>query len=725
MNKWIKWRFVAVVVVLGFSLWSALPLNKKINLGLDLRGGMHLVMKVDTSKLPAKDRDDAVERAVEVIGNRIDSFGVKEPSITRQGTDEIVLQLPGVTDRKRAISLIGKTAQLEFKLLNEDTNALSEALKGNVPDNCELLYGEDGRAFLVYKEALLKGDVIKNAYVGYDSTRYNEPVVNLELNSEGAKKFAKITGENVGKRLAIVLDKVVKSAPVINQQIPNGRAIITGMQDNQEASDLAIVLRVGALPAPMKIVEERTVGPLLGRDSIRKGIKSAVIGAVLIFIFMIIYYGLTGFIADIALLFNVIIILGGLGFFHATLTLPGIAGIILTLGMAVDANVLINERIREELSSGNPLKIAIRNGYDKAFVTILDSNLTTLIAAFMLFQFGTGPIRGFAVTLSIGLLASMFSAIVFTRLIAEFLFLAPWFKQLKMLSILDKTNFDFLKARKIAYFISLAIILIGGAVFFSRGRAMYGIDFAGGYLQEYKFATKVPTEDLRAALKEAGIENTSIQRFRDDETMVIIKTKSDTVDKIQNELKAKFSDASPDLVRVERVGPSIGKFLKRKAILAVIWSLAGILVYVGLRFHHFNFAAAAVTALLHDVFVVIAFLAFTGRSLDLLIVTALLTIAGYSVNDTIVIYDRVREKMRQLKRRNFYDIINIAINETLGRTIITSLTTAFVVLSIYLFGGEVLNDFAFALLIGIITGTYSTIFIASPLVLLGRQVAKK
>ena len=282
MNKWIKWRFVAVVVVLGFSLWSALPLNKKINLGLDLRGGMHLVMKVDTSKLPAKDRDDAVERAVEVIGNRIDSFGVKEPSITRQGADEIVLQLPGVTDRKRAISLIGKTAQLEFKLLNEDTSALSEALKGNVPDNCELLYGEDGRAFLVYKEALLKGDVIKNAYVGYDSTRYNEPVVNLELNSEGAKKFAKITGENVGKRLAIVLDKVVKSAPVINQQIPNGRAIITGMQDNQEASDLAIVLRVGALPAPMKIVEERTVGPLLGRDSIRKVIKSAVIGAVLI-----------------------------------------------------------------------------------------------------------------------------------------------------------------------------------------------------------------------------------------------------------------------------------------------------------------------------------------------------------------------------------------------------------------------------------------------------------
>ncbi len=725
MNKWIKWRLVAVVVVLGFSLWSALPLKEKINLGLDLQGGMHLVMKVDTSQLPAKDKDDAVERAIEVITNRIDQFGVKEPSITRQGTDEIVLQLPGVTDRNRAISLIGKTAQLEFKLVTEDPEIIRRAMSGDVPDGYEVLYGEDGQSFVLEKDALIKGDVIKNAYVGYDSSGYNEPVVNLEFNSEGAKAFSDITGKNVGRRLAIILDGVVKSAPQIRQQIPNGRAVISGRFDNQSASDLAIVLRVGALPAPMEIVEERTIGPLLGQDSIKKGIKSAVIGAALIFIFMIVYYGLTGLIADLALLFNIIIILGGLGFFHATLTLPGIAGIILTLGMAVDANVLINERIREELAAGNPLKIAIRNGYDKAFITILDSNLTTLIAAFMLFQFGTGPIRGFAVTLSIGLLASMFSAIVFTRLIVEAMFYLPSFTKLHMMSVLGKTDFDFLNVRKIAYLISLAIIIGGGVVFFSRGKAMYGIDFAGGYLQEYKFTSKIPTEDLRKAVKEAGIEGASIQRFRDDETMVIIRTKTDTVDKIQEELNAKFSNASPNLVRVERVGPSIGKFLKRKAILAVIWSLIGILVYVGLRFHHFNFAAAAVAALLHDVLVVIAFLAFTGRTIDLLIVTALLTIAGYSVNDTIVIYDRVREKMRQLKRRSFYDIINIAINETLGRTIITSLTTAFVVLSIYLFGGEVLNDFAFALLVGVITGTYSTIFIASPLVLWGRQVAKK
>ncbi len=720
MNKKIQWRLAVSLLVLGFALWSALPLKKKINLGLDLKGGMHLVLKVDTSKIPPKDREDAVERALEVIRNRIDEFGVKEPSIARQGLDEIVLQLPGVTDRKRALNIIGRTAQLEFKLVVDNPELLRMALAGeDIPPEYQVLYDEEGRPYLLERKALLTGEAVKKAYVSFD--QFNQPVVSLELTPEGAKEFARITGENVGRDLAIVLDGKVQSAPVIRERISGGRAMISGRFTPQSAQDLALILRVGALPAPMKVVEERTVGPLLGQDSIRRGIKSALIGALLVFAFMIFYYRLSGLIADLALLFNVIIILGGLGLFKATLTLPGIAGIILTLGMAVDANVLINERIKEELRAGSPLRTAIRAGYDKAFLTIVDSNLTTLIAALMLFQFGTGPIKGFAVTLSIGILASMFTSIVFTRLIFEILLEVTNLSTLPMASFFTNSKFDFLSKRKLAYALSLAIIGGGIVTFFVRGDSMFGIDFAGGYLQEYQFPKKVSTDQLRTELNELGIKDAVIQRFRDDERMVIIRTKEDVVEKVENDFSSKFSGT---LLRVERVGPSIGKLLKKKATLAVVWSLLGILIYIAFRFHHLNFAIAAVIALLHDVLVALSFLAFTGRQLDLLIITALLTIAGYSVNDTIVIYDRVREKRRVMKRASLYEVINTAINETLGRTIITSLTTLLVVLSIYLFGGEVLNDFAFTLLVGIISGTYSTIFIASPLVLIGRQVKK-
>ncbi len=718
MDRRVKWRLAVVLAVLVFSLWSALPLDKKINLGLDLKGGMHLVLKVDTSQIPPKDKEDAIERALEVIRNRIDEFGVKEPSITRQGMDEIVLQLPGVTDRRRALDIVGKTAQLEFKLVVEDPQLLAKALKGEpIPEDYEVLYDEEGRPYLVEKKPLLTGDAIKKAYMSFD--QYNQPSVSLEFTPEGSKVFAEITRKNVGRNLAIVLDGKVQSAPQIREPITGGRASITGHFTVPEAQDLALVLRVGALPAPMKVVEERTVGPLLGQDSIRQGIKSALIGAVLVFLFMLLYYRLAGLIADVALLFNVLIILGGLGLFKATLTLPGIAGIILTLGMAVDANVLINERIKEELRAGSPLRSAIRAGYEKAFLTIVDSNLTTLIAAVMLFQFGTGPIKGFAVTLSIGILASMFTAIVFTRLVFELLLEYTGLSRLPMSSVFEGVKIDFLAWRRWAYLLSLAVIVGGAGVFLYRGQSMFGIDFAGGYLQEYRFDHPVDTAKIRQTLKELGVENALIQRFRDDKSSVIIRTKDDVVDKVD---KAFGEKLGAKLLRVERVGPSIGKLLKKKATLAVVWSLIGILVYVAFRFHHWNFAVAAVVALLHDVLVTLSFLAFTGRQLDLLIITALLTIAGYSVNDTIVIYDRVREKRRVMRRAGLYEIINTAISETLSRTIITSFTTLLVVLSIYLFGGEVLNDFAFALLVGVISGTYSTIFIASPLVLVGRKV---
>lgn len=497
---------VAVIYVLPIINSNWWP-YKKINLGLDLQGGMHLVLEVDAEKavestieqiiyefrrvlrkerirqvgmeqvesakiritindqnsidkfetilnleykdlrLLSKSTDDGVytivldlpdketehikklaaEQALGTIRNRIDQFGVSEPDIRRQGESRILIQLPGIKDTERAKELIGKTALLEFKLLDE-THDLNAALEGKTPPGSEVLYQvkEDPETrrviktpYLVKKRALLTGAYLTEARVEIDS-QYNEPYVSIKFDKKGARIFSRITEENVKKRLAIVLDKSVYSAPVIQEKISGGQARITGNFDTEEARDLAIVLRAGALPAPVEIIEERTVGPSLGSDSIRKGVISMGIGGLLVILFMIFYYKGSGLIADLALILNIVLIAAGLAGFQATLTLPGIAGIILTIGMAVDANVLIFERIREEMDLGKTPRAAVYAGYDRATLTILDANVTTLIAALVLFQFGTGPVKGFAVTLSIGVISSLFTALILTRSIFDF-----------------------------------------------------------------------------------------------------------------------------------------------------------------------------------------------------------------------------------------------------------------------------------------------------------------
>jgi len=501
MRGLLKLRIIAILALLLLAAWFAYPPSKKIRLGLDLRGGMHLVLGVDMKKavdasleksitllqgdlegkkidldsierldltslkikvivpedltevkktlhdypeLEVKEeghdyavvalkssevkriRENAINQTLEVIRNRIDQFGVAEPTISRVGSNRVLVQLPGIKDPKRAIGIIGKTARLEFKLLDEENN-VSKALKEGIPPGDEILYGKvtdrtTGQTskvpYLIKKRVLLTGDHITDARVRIDPM-YNEPYVALNFDRIGAKIFARITQENVKKRLAIILDNVVYSAPVIQEPIPNGRAQITGRFTSQEAHDLAIVLRAGALPAPVKILENRTVGPSLGRDSINKGVKAAILGMLLVLVFMAAYYRLSGILADTALLLNMLLIMGALSAFGATLTLPGIAGVILTIGMSVDANVLIFERIREELRLGKTVRASVDAGFGRAFITILDANVTTLIAALVLFQFGTGPIKGFAVTLSIGIAASMFTAIVFCKTIYD------------------------------------------------------------------------------------------------------------------------------------------------------------------------------------------------------------------------------------------------------------------------------------------------------------------
>jgi SecD/SecF fusion protein len=711
MYKNLKWKFVLVTGVIGICLLLFYPPGEKINLGLDLQGGMHLIVRANIDQLPEDARKDATNRVMETIRNRIDQFGVSEPLIQKQGRDRIVIQLPGVTDRDRALQIIKQTAHLEFKLVEDDEKKVQAAVKGNVPAGYELKYLND-EPLLFRKEASLTGDSLVNAMPEQNPSGFY-PLVTFSLNAKGSRIFARLTKANIGKRLAIVLDGNVKSAPVIRSEIPSGRGQIEGQFSWEEAADLALILRTGALPVPINVEEERTVGPTLGRDSIEKGIKAIMFGGILVIGFMAIYYLLAGLIADFALCSNIVIILGALAYFKATLTLPGIAGLILTIGMAVDANVLIFERMREELRRKKPLRPAVAAGYSKAFSTILDANLTTLIIALILFKVGTGPIRGFAVTLSIGILASMFTALVVTRLIFDTLLINKKFNKLHFLQFFKETRIDFLKKRHITYVLS-AILVIGGMIsFISKGSANFGIDFTGGALQQIKFEKKIPLDEIRSIIKDAGVESAQLQRLGESNE-ILIKTDVDNAKVVEDSLREK--DSNLEVLRVERVGPAVGKELRQKAVLAVIFALIGMLIYISLRFE-FIFAVGAIIALFHDALITVGLLSLFGRQISLPVIAAILTIVGYSINDTIVVFDRIREdaKMLQASKKDFKLIVNAAINETLSRTILTSTTTLIVVAALLMLGGAGIADFAFTLLIGVIIGTYSSIYVASPI----------
>ncbi len=722
-QKSLNWRLPLIAVVMAVALYYAVPpfdpdgagpRQGKIKLGLDLQGGMHLVLRVDTSKLSEKAKEDATVRAVEIIRNRIDQFGVSEPSIQREGTDRIVVQLPGIQDRERALALIGKTAQLEFKLVSADEEKIKQALAGSVPEGHRLYSNEDGEKgqLLLEEKTLLSGTAIVDAGVSFES-QFNEPVVTLEFNAEGAKVFSDVTGSNTGRRLAIVLDDKVQSAPVINERIPSGKAQITGRFDLAAASDLSIALRAGALPAPIIIEEERSVGPSLGKDSIAAGIRSALWGFAGVVAFMTFYYLFGGLVANFALLLNILIILAALSYFRATLTLPGIAGAVLTVGMAVDTNVLIFERIREELALKKPLVSSLAAGYKKAFTTILDSNLTTLITAVILYYIGSGPIRGFALTLVIGLIASMFTGIFVTRAIFDFISMKGGLKNLRMMQFLPKTpTLNYLKARKICYVLSLLLILAGGYSGWKRGAGFFGVEFSGGTMLEGRFEKEMAADKLREELAKIGYGSATIQQVGDAHQF-IIRAPQGSDKKIQDTLKQVFPDNGFELLRLESVGPVIGREMLVKGFWAMLFSLAAIWLYVVVRFD-FRFAFGAILALFHDAFVAIGLVALTGREFSVPVLAAVLTIIGFSINDTIVIFDRIRERRRMGLKESFAETINTSVNQTLSRTILTTLTVFMVIVALYFFGGEVINDFAFTMLVGVISGTYSTVYIAAP-----------
>mgnify|MGYP000863155741 CR=1 FL=1 len=715
MDKNYKWKVLFVISLFAFAVWKCYPLDQKIKLGLDLKGGMQLVLQVDMSKVPENQREDVTERVAEVVRNRIDEFGVVEPEISTQGKDQVVVKLPGITDRERAIQIAGRTAHLEFRLVSDDVNLSSQLEKGVAPKGFEVKKVKDATMedqLLVSKEAVLTGEKLTNAAVGFD--QYGKPMVELSFDKDGAKIFDRVTFQNIGRRLAIVLDGVVHSAPVIRDRISGGNAQISGGFTNEEAKDLALVLRAGALPAPVKIIEERTIGPSLGRDSIEKSVKAGLFGLAAVVIFMCVYYQLCGLIASVGLLFYTVVVLGAMGMMGATLTLPGIAGFILSIGMAVDANVLIFERIREEVALGKGSRAAVSAGYHKAFSAIFDSNITTLITSAILFIFGTGPVQGFAVTLSIGIVASMISALVVTRVIFDFLTSRNANLKLSMLNFFKKTNIPFLKGRFFAYGFSIIVLGIGIASYVMRSSESYGVEFTGGTFTQLKFEQTVDVAKFREELAKENVGSFSLQQVGiDAENVYAVKFAGHEVVPVEN--AAKRLAVPYQVQRVDLVGPSVSADLQKKAMLAVLWSCIGILIYVAFRFK-FQFSFGAVVALVHDAIFAFGIFMLTGHEINLPIVAALLTIIGFSVNDTIVTFDRLRDNMKIMRKESFMEIVNLSVNQTLGRTILTTATVVFSTSCIYFFGGSEIKDFAFILLLGFGVGIYSTVFVASAIV---------
>src|SRR5882724_16568 len=902
MKRKLLGRGILILTVVLAAIDLAYPPKDKINLALDLQGGMHLVLQVhtqealratvdnDIDRLPRLAQDKslpgitarrlgdtafevagatdanrdqvtkliedsykdyqrrkgapglvyemgpaavsrnerlAVTQAKTTIDNRVNQFGVTEPVIQEASGNRIVIQLPGVDDPERVRRLIKNTALLEFRLTRVPKSggnglttrqAVVDALGGHLPPDVEIPDGDvrdehqnvvGKQYWAVDKHRVMTGRELKDARPSQG--QFQEPVVQFSMTGAGSELFGNATAANVGTGLAIVLDGRVVTAPVIKSKISDS-GVIEGHFTATEVQDLSTVLRSGALPASLSWLEERTVGPSLGRDSIQQGLKAGIIGTSLVILTMLLIYHLSGVNAVLEIILNILIVFGGMGALHSTLTLPGIAGIILTIGMAVDANVLVFERIREEMRAGRTLRSAIDLGFERAFSSIIDTHVTTIVSALFLFQFGTGPVKGFAVTLIIGLSASLFTAVFVSRFIFDFWLSRRWVHNLTMTRLFLDTNFDFMKWRKFWIVVS-ALLVAGGvaAVFGLESKHLnLGIDFAGGTQMELRFKEKPQIDQLRRILETQGLGQASIQRYGDkNSNEVIIKTaatqneagnreriygafnqafnrgqagKPDLNQAAAEQVAQLLLQADPDhfvaqgpeaanlhytqitntllgerkkdglfsswdqlagikgvspaavealkartvlgdfsVIGVETVGPQIGKELSRQGLLAVLCSLLGMLLYIGFRFE-MRFGIGAIMACIHDVLVTLGLFTLLGFEFNLTTIAAFLTLVGYSVNDTVVIFDRMRENMRKNRRKPLIEIMNESINQTLSRTVMTSGLTMLTVLALLVWGGDVLRGFAFVMTVGIVVGTYSSIYVASPFALLWEQL---
>lgn len=805
-----------------------------------------------------READNAIQNSYKVLRTRIDKFGVASPNIQiQQGTNRILIELPGVNDEARVRKLLQGSAKLEFyethdnfqvypllesinqilassikasdaaantvvakdstvqdsttkdddnllanlgaakndkadsttasselaasnplfAILNpatfigengqpslmpgpmvgianlKDTARVNEYLnrpevKATIPGNLKLLWAvkpeQKSPNFLslyaiktsgTETGAVMTGDVITDARDNFD--QQNRPVVSMDMNTEGARQWRRITAQAAQNReaIAIVLDGVVYSAPSVNEEIPNGSSQISGSFTIEDTKDLANVLKAGRLPTTAKIVEEAIVGPSLGQAAIDAGINSAVIGIVVVMIFMIAYYNRAGIAANIAVLFNVFFLMGILASLNAVLTLPGIAGIVLTMGTAVDANVLIYERMREELRLGKGIRQAIADGYKHAMPSILDSQITTFLVGLVLFFFGSGPILGFATTLMVGIVTSLFTSIFISRLIFEYMLnkdmkvsvAFPW-----SANTLQNANFQFIKKRKLFYIISAVAIVISLASIFTKGFTL-GVDFKGGRTYTVRYDQPVNLEDVRKNLDQTFNSTTEVKTFGSENQVRVTTTYhiEETSDEADSEVLTKLNEGLSkitgnkyEILSSQKVGPSIATDIKDRAVWSAIFSILIIAAYILVRFRKWQYSAGAAIATIHDGIILLGLFSILdgivpfSLDIDQHFVAAILTVLGYSVNDTVVVFDRIREDLSKSgsHSKKFGDVINHAINTTLSRTIITSLTVIFVLVVLFIFGGEVIRGFSFAILTGIVVATYSSIFLAAPAV---------
>jgi SecD/SecF fusion protein len=723
--------------------------KKPFKRGLDLAGGIRLVLEAKPTKEIPRITKEHQAALMDIIRRRVDALGVAEPLIQAKGTNQIVVELPAIQREEEALQMLKSTAMVEFRYLKDVQSNNNPA----APYKMVVKEGPEGKEEIVFYDIegkeVPQSKVLENAPViltGNDLNPKrraraepgptNKPIVTFSLNPEGQKKFAAFTAGHVGDYLAIVLDNKIISAPIIRTHIyTEGVQIEGGFKDLREAQQLADLINAGALPVPLEIASVEKVGPTLGQDSLQKSLRAGIWGLALVMLFMLGYYLLPGLIADIALLLYTLFMLAIFKAIPVTLTLPGIAALIITIGMAVDANILIFERLKEELRAGKTLRAAIDAGFHRAFTAIFDCNTTTIISAIVLYAIGTGPIKGFALTLGIGTILSMFTAITVSRtllIVVESLF--PFARNPRLYGVFSWTRgvkFNFVKHWKLWFAISLAVI-IPGIIFYAppiRGLKK-GIDFTGGMIITLKFEKPVSLPDVRNLLAKAGFSDAFVQTSRDNKNLYIRMKEASLearkkVESLLGEKFGKFEELS-----VDSVGPTISRELTQKALMGVILASILILLYLSFRFNELKYGVAAVIATLHDVAVMFGSFAILGKlfgvEIDSLFVTAVLTMIGFSVHDTIVIFDRIRENWR-LRRRGetFGEIVNASINQTLARSINTSLTVLLVLLALFFFGGVTIRHFIGALIIGTITGTYSSIFNAAQIVYLWTRKERK
>lgn len=658
----------------------------------------------------------AVEQSLEVIRKRVDQVGVADPTIQRIGADRILVQLPGLQDPAQLRALLGSTAKMSFHLLGNSSS----------PDGIRTLQDSQGNSYPVRNSVVLSGDRLSDASAGFDP-QTREPVVNFRFDRTGAREFGTITQANVGQPFAIVLDGKVLSAPVIREPITGGSGQISGSFTVQEAGTLSALLRAGALPAKLTVIEERSVGADLGSDVIQKGVYAGIGAFVLVFLFMFVLYGGWGLVANIALALNVVLTVAGMSLLGATLTLPGIAGIVLGIGLAVDANVLINERIREETLKGKAAITAIDAGFQRAYATIMDSNVTALIATLLLFMFGSGPVRGFAITMALGIVISMFTAVSVVKVIMLSIARRRRLKTMQIRPLFgfrpvpDGTQFNFMKARFVSLGLSAMLVVSCVLLMFKPG-LNFGIDFRGGIQMEVAATAPADLAPYRAQLAGLGLGEVSLQAIGGEGRLLVRvelqpggeAQQTAAVERLKSAVLAIDPQATFD--RTEVVGPKVSGELAAAGVLAVILASIAMLIYIWVRFE-WPFAVGAILTLVLDVILTLGVFALTGLDFSLTAIAALLTLVGYSVNDKVVVYDRMRENLRSHRKHSLREVIDLSINQTLTRSLYTSVTAFLAVLPLAVWGGSAVASFAVPMAFGIVIAACTSIFIAAPILL--------